>query len=388
MSEIIYFDNSATTAVSAAVAQTMYTVMRENFGNPSSVHIKGIEADKILKEARINILKALGERNPIQEQLIFTASGTESDNLAISGVMNYKSFSFTPRIITTDSEHPAVSEPIKFAEARGAEVVRLSTHGGIIDMDELKDALTPNTVLVSIMLANNETGAVYDVANAFRTVKELSPDTLTHCDAVQGFMKIPINVQKLGADLLTVSAHKINGPKGIGALYINHSLAIKKKLSPVILGGGQEHGMRSGTENLPGIAGFSCAVNEKKNSMAERAEKVTKLRNQIINSLPEEIKVNVPRGRYLPNIISITLPKIKSEVMLRYLSQYNICVSSGSACSAKHKNISPSLTAFGLDASAADSTLRISISSDNTSDEAEKFIQILNDGLNRLVRMR
>lgn len=388
MSDVIYFDNSATTAVSATVAQVMSDVIRDCYGNPSSVHKLGLEAEHILSDARTTVLSALGIRNTFGHRLIFTGSGTEADNIALLGTVRAKKHRVAPRIIITDSEHPAISEPAKALEEDGAEVVRLSTRGGVINMYELRAALTPNTVLVSVMLVNNETGAIYDLPSISETVRSVCPTALVHCDAVQGFMKLPISVQKLGVDMLTVSAHKINGPKGVGALYVAPGLIEKHRVSPIVFGGGQEGGMRSGTENLPGIAGFACAVKEKKDTIPQRSEKLSALREYILSRLPQEVCVNTPTGKHLPGIISITLPNIKSEVMLRHLSQYDICVSSGSACSSKRRSVNPVLLAFGLSNAQADSTLRISLSSDNTENEADRFIEVLCDGLSRLVRIK
>ena len=362
--------------------------MTQEYGNPSSVHGKGVTATNILTEARNAVLSSLGVRPRGSYTVFFTGSGTESDNMAVSGVLSAKNYRFKPRIITTDSEHPAVLSPIAEAEKNGFDVVRLSTRGGVIDMSELISALTPETVLVSVMLVNNETGALYDVKSIFSEVKRLCPNALTHCDAIQAYMKLPINISKLGCDLMTVSAHKIGAPKGVGALICENSLLTKKQLSPVIFGGGQEQGLRSGTENLPGIAAFSVAISEHKDKINENYERVSALREKLVSLLPEGVTVNVPQGEYLPHIISLTAEGIKSEVLVRALSSEGIYISAGSACSSKKLKTSTVLTAFGHTPDKADSTVRVSLSSHNTEEEIAIFANALNETLNKLVRKR
>lgn len=382
----IYFDNSATTRVYPDAAKAAFDEMTESFGNPSSVHTLGVEASKRLEKYRADIISSLGVRVRGNYSLFFTASGTEADNMAISGVIYSKKHRFTPRIITTDSEHPAVLNPILEAERRGFEVVRLSTVGGIIDENELRLALTPNTVLVSIMRVNNETGAVYDIGRLFSIVKDLCPDAITHCDAIQGYMKINCDPSKLNADLVSISGHKVGAPKGIGALVCHNSLITKKTITPIIFGGGQESTYRSGTENMPAIAAMSEAVRIKKGSAVADKEKVMAVREAIVSSLPDGVTVNIPKGEYLPNIISLTADGVKSEVLVRALSSEGIFVSAGSACSSKKLKTSTALTAFGLAPDVADSTFRVSISGENTVDEASVFCSVLGEILKRLAK--
>ena len=366
----IYFDNSATTRVTDRAAAKAAWAMSQVWGNPSSVHGKGVEAERLISEARTQLLRTLGIRHAGIGQLFFTGSGTEADNMAVSGVLYSKARRGTPRIITTDSEHPAVANPIREAEAKGFEVVRLSTVGGVIDPAELEAALTRDTVLVSIMRVNNETGAVYDVPSLFSLVKERVPEAVTHCDAVQGFLKIGCEPQKLKADLLTISGHKIGAPKGIGALYCVNSLLTKKILRPIVYGGGQENGYRSGTENVPGIVAFAEAANEHYPVMQDTLAHITAVREAFIAHLPEGVIVNQPRGDYLPHLISLQVPGIKSEVLVRHLSSEGIYLSAGSACSSKKLKTSAVLTAFGLTPAQADTTVRISLGRDNTVEEA------------------
>lgn len=384
----IYFDNSATTRVSSRAAAKAYEAMTEGWGNPSSVHGKGIDAEKCLTESRTRLKSALGVKNSRSHSLFFTGSGTEADNLAITGTVFNKNYRFRPRIVTTDSEHPAVLNPIREAEKQGFDVVYLSTVGGVIDLEELKRALTPETVLLSLMRVNNETGAVYDVARAFALAKEHCPEAVTHCDAIQAFMKLPCEVGKLGADLLSVSGHKIGAPKGVGALLCENSLLVKKKLRPIVYGGGQEEGYRSGTENVPGIVAFGEAVAERRETMAADTAYVRTLREYLLSVLPDGVTVNTPRGEYLPHIISLQAPGVKSEVLVRFLSAEGIYISAGSACSSKKLKTSTALTAFGLTPNEADSTVRVSLCYENTAEECDIFAETLAKALRQLARKR
>ncbi|MBR3966173.1 MAG: cysteine desulfurase [Clostridia bacterium] len=381
----IYFDNSATTALTEQVKRAMNEAM-ECYGNPSSLHSAGLEAEKILREARKSIAEALGVRSLRDSQLIFTSSGSEASNLAIFGSVYAKARRTANKIITTDSEHPSVENPMKKLEAEGFKIVRISTKGGELDMEMLcKEA--DGVLLASIMMVNNETGALYDVEKAFKIIKAKSPDAVCHCDAVQGFLKKKFTPQSLGADLITISAHKIHGPKGVGALYIDPDMIKKKKIVPYILGGGQEYGLRSGTENTIGIAGFGAAAKEGSASLDPSLEKMRELRNYIISNMPGEIKVNDPKNA-APHVVNITLPRIKSETMLHYLSSKGIFVSSGSACSSHSATPSSALIAFGLSPKDADCSLRISLCELNTKEDADALVYSLGEGLASLVRIR
>ncbi|MCL2516970.1 MAG: cysteine desulfurase [Oscillospiraceae bacterium] len=359
----IYLDNSASAPIRREVIDVMTHVYENIHGNPSSLHAAGFEAENVITEARRNILKAL----KMQGRIIFCGSGTEANNLAVSGTIRAKNRK-VKRIVTTDSEHPSILEAVKVLD--DVEVVFLSTKHGVIDIEEVKNAVNEDTMLVSVMLVNNETGAVYDVKTIFDAVKRINPAAVTHCDAVQGFGR----VCGINADLITLSAHKIHGPKGIGALFCKEQVITSKRLVSIIYGGGQERGFRSGTENTAGIAGFGEAVKYKAD---------INLRDHLIENLP--VKVNIPHGEYAPHIISITLPRIKSETMLHYLSGKGIYVSSGSACS-KNKR-SHVLLAFGLNEMEADCSLRISLSAFNTIEEIDRFIIELKNGLDSLIRM-
>ena len=261
----VYLDNSATTEVSPEAAKKAREAMELVWGNPSSLHSRGLDAERLVLEARENILRSLGitDRSAAKfGRLVFTGSGTEADNLAIFGTAYAKAQSRGGRIITTDSEHPAVLESCKALESEGFDVVYIRSRGGVLDMEQYMNALTPRTVIVSIMAVNNETGAAYDIKSAFDAAHKLSPDIVTHTDAVQAYSHIPFSPDRLGADLVTISGHKIHAPKGTGALIIRAELLKAKRIVPILRGGGQENGLRSGTENVPGIAGFGAAAAE------------------------------------------------------------------------------------------------------------------------------
>lgn len=381
----IYFDNSATTALSDSVKDAMRAAM-ECYGNPSSLHSAGLEAEKILREARKSIGEALGVRSLRDSQLIFTSCGSEASNLAIFGSVYAKTRRKANKIITTDSEHPSIENPMKKLENEGFKIVRIPTKNGILDMEMLENE-AEGVLLASIMMVNNETGALYDVEKAFKIIKAKSPDAVCHCDAVQGFLKKRFTAQSLGADLITISAHKIHGPKGIGALYIDPDMIKKKKIIPYILGGGQEYGLRSGTENTIGIAGFGTAVKEGFASLDSSITKMSELRECIIANMPDEIRTNLPQNA-APHVVNITLPRIKSETMLHFLSSKGIFVSSGSACSSHSSTPSSSLVAFGLSPKEADCSLRISLCEYNTREDADELISALGEGLSSLVRIR
>lgn len=382
---MIYFDNAATTPVGKTVADAVYRTMTEKWGNPSAAHGRGREAELELDAAHRIVKESLGVRRHDDGMLIFTGSGTEADNLAISGTLYSKNFRFTPKIVTTDSEHPAVARTVDEAGEKGFEVVRLSTKKGIIDFAELEAALDERVVLVSVMRVNNETGAVYPVKEIFESVRKKCPYAVTHTDAVQGYMKINCSPDYLNVDLVSVSGHKIGGPKGTGALWARQELVRSRRLRPIIFGGGQESAMRSGTENMPGIVGMAVAASL---FPACEGERVAELRNIIVSGLPEGVTCNMCGGEYLPNIISLLCRGVKSEVLVRFLSERGIYVSAGSACSAKKLKTSPALTAFGLSPDEADSTIRVSLSADNTEEECRMFLSELEDAVKALQRKR
>lgn len=392
--ELIYFDNSATSPLCSEAKAAMLAAM-DSYGNPSSLHTLGVEAEKIMSDARRLVLAAIGVKCPTkiaEKQLIFTSSGTESDNLALLGTAFAKNFAPGKKVIISDSEHPAVIEPAKELERRGFNVVRIPTKSGVPDYDLIAETADKNTVLASFMLVNNETGAVYDVKRISDIVKSANPDALVHSDCVQGFMKLRFTEKSLGADLITLSAHKINGPKGIGALFVSQSVLKSKKLVPIIFGGEQESGMRSGTENIVGIAGFGAAVKANCARLDENISHCAKIREYTIKSLSDKsrfpgVKLNLPTDKTAPHILSVRLPAVKSEVMLHSLSHAGIFVSSGSACSSNTGHASYVLSAFGLTSREADCTIRASFGPQNTIAEAERFLSELEFSLKSLVRI-
>ena len=391
--EQIYFDNSATTPLSGAARAAMTDAL-DCFGNPSSLHTLGVEAESRVYAARTQILAALGDKpaNRLDAgRLIFTASGTEADNLALIGAATAKNFT-GKKILVSDSEHPAVLEPAAELERRGFRVVRVPTVGGVPDYDYIAAEADRDTILASFMLVNNETGAVYDIRRISSIVKAANPRALIHTDCVQGFLKVPFTVKSLGADMITLSAHKIGGPKGVGALWTAPGILRGKKLSPVIFGGGQEGGLRSGTENTLGIIGFGAAAAAGSAALGETISRLSAMRERLISALTSDerfagVKLNLPPNA-APHILSVTLPSIKSEVMLHSLSEAGIFVSSGSACSSNTHHGSYVLRAFGLSDRDADCTIRISLGDVNQPDDAERFLAVFAESLKRLARMR
>lgn len=387
MKREIYLDNSATTPLSEASRKKIYE-MTEIYGNPSSLHSIGQSAEKTVAEARKIILSALGVRAR-EGELIFTSCGTEATALAILGSAHAKQRREALRILTSDSEHPSVQKNLEALEKEGFEIVRIPTKSGILDLDAIEASFDKKIFLASFMLVNNETGAVYKVGEAFARIKSKYPEAITHCDAVQGFMKIPFTPAGLKADLVTVSGHKLHAPKGVGALYISADMLKKKKITPFLLGGGQESGMRSGTENTIGIAAFGASVadiSERAHECRERFAELYSYASERISSLG--IKINRPSGEYASHILNVTLPNIKSETVLHFLSADGVFVSSGSACSSHSSTPSGTLISFGLTPAQADCSLRISFSEYNTKEDVDALYESLKSALARLVRIK
>ncbi len=385
---MIYLDNSATTPLSERVRAELSEAM-DAYGNPSSVHAEGLRAAALLGKARDRVLSSLGLRRTDGYKVIFTASGSEADNLAILCTARAKTHRVSDRIIISDSEHSAVSKTADAAAAElGMEVVRIPTVGGRLDMERYESELSKGAFLVSIMRVNNESGAVYDVERAFRMAKAARPETLTHCDAVQGFLRVECDPRRLCADMISISGHKIHAPKGVGALVVSPEVIKRRALSPVIYGGGQEDGLRSGTENMLGIVGLGAAAEEGALAFAENAAYMQGLYAYARERLSElDVKLNIPE---VPagHIINLTLPGIRSETMLHLLSSDGICVSAGSACSAHGGKKNGAMLAFGLTQKEADSTIRVSMSHYNTKNDIDALVDSLGRGLARLVRRR
>lgn len=374
MSQLCYFDYAATTPVRGEVIAAM-TAALEQFGNPSSRYPYGAQAAKRVKEDRATVAQALG---CAPDEVFFTSCGTEGDNWAIrKGVeMNRRK---GRHIVTTAVEHAAVLETCKDLEQQGYEVTYLKPDKtGHIAVDDLRAALRPDTALVSMMLVNNELGTVFPIAQCVQAVKNYDRGILFHCDAVQGFLKLPTVLTGLGTDLVTVSGHKLGAPKGVGALYVKKGV----RLRPLLTGGGQEEGLRSGTEATAQIAGFAEACRQ---IMADRTrlERTQAIKDYALDRLKAEIpKLEVISAGDAPHICAVTLPGYKSEVVVRVLGDQGVCISSGSAC---HKG-KPShvFAALGLPKPWLDGALRISFSPDSTRDEADRLVSALKGAADRL----
>ncbi|MBQ9415341.1 MAG: cysteine desulfurase [Clostridia bacterium] len=386
---MIYLDNSATTPLCPEARLAIEQAM-DCYGNPSSLHARGLEAFTLLQKARGEVRTSLGLGNADKSLLVFCGSGSEATNLALFGVCRAKTRYPKKTILTTDGEHPSVENSLRQLEKEGFRVVRIGTRRGILDRDAIRKELEAGDVfLLSMMAVNNETGCVYDVPEIARMAKEYDPGILVHCDAVQAYGKLDIRPARQGLDLVTVSAHKIHGPKGVGALYVGADIMKRKQLVPLVQGGGQEYGLRSGTENLPGIVGFGAAARVMTLCREKDAVHFEDLKRTLKESLEGSgIVFHESAGTSAPHIVSLEVPGVRSETMLHYLSSRGICVSAGSACSAKKKEPSRALLAFGLDEKAADSTLRISFGRYNTKEETAELSAALRQGLQNLVHRR
>ena len=390
MKRQIYLDNAATTKIHPEAMAQYVRVSEEIWGNPSSLHSFGNDAERIINASKQTILYTLGAKDA---EIVFTASGTEANNLAIIGrALSKDRYKKGAKIITTLGEHASVSEPLAALKKQGFKVTELSTKNGLLCTEELLRELTPDVILVSIMMVNNETGAVYDIPTVARAMKAKCPEAILHVDATQGYMKIPFTKSGIGADLITVSSHKIGGPKGVGALVIDKDVIKKKGLSPIVYGGGQGGGLRSGTENVPGIAAFAKAAELAYEKRSESIAKMQSLRDLLIKSLAEDerladISPTLPKN-HAPHILNITLPSIKSETMLHFLSSEGIFVSSGSACSSHGAHLSSALGAYGRSNEEADSSIRISFSAENCEDDVRALTEALAGGLSKLARIK
>ena len=387
-----YLDNSATTPMCTAAKEKMADVMQNTFGNPSSLHSLGMEAEKTVNEARDRIFAAIGAKKlgKVKPQmLVFTSSGTEANNLALIGTATAKERRKGGKIIIGETEHPSVTETAKYLASIGFRVVSIPSPKGVWDMEKYRAELTQDTVLVSAMLVNNETGAVNDIASIAKLAKAKNPDVIIHCDAVQGFLKLSESLASVPADMISISAHKIGGPKGVGALFLREKVLTTKSLVPFVHGGGQESGMRSGTENTIGIAGFGAAAEYGSKNLSASLAKFKELRGLaeklIAEKLPD-VRVNIPEAKHADHIMSITLPGVRSETMLHFLSSKGVFVSSGSACSSNSGHKSHVLLSFGLTEKEADSTVRVSFGVQNTAEDVENLVNSLAEGLASLSR--
>ncbi len=377
-----YLDNSATTRCSERAAEMVMKVMREDFGNPSSMHTKGVEAEHYIRDAKEFFAKNL---KVDEKEIYFTSGGTESNNLALIGtaMANRRSGN---HLITTSVEHASVGNPMKYLEEQGFEVTYLPVdQDGIVSLEALKEALRLETILVSVMYVNNEVGAVQPVDEIAKLVKDYDSKIIFHVDAIQAYGKYRIWPKKEGIDLLSVSGHKIHGPKGTGILYVNSKL----KIHPIILGGGQQKGMRSGTENVPGIAGLAEAAKECYENLDEKVDRLYALKERFVKQIEqlEDVKVNGRTGRdSAPHIVSVSFRDVRSEVLLHALEEKGIYVSAGSACSSNKPAVSHTLKSMGIEKDLLGSTLRFSFCFETTEEETDYCVRELQELLPMLRR--
>lgn len=371
----VYLDNSATTRVFPSVAALMTKIMCEDYGNPSSMHYKGVEAERYIRYAKEVIARNLKVN---EKEIFFTSGGTESDNLALIGtaMANQRA---GKHLITTSIEHPAVLQTMKYLETQGFSVTYLPVDkNGQIKLEDLQQAITNETILVSVMHTNNEIGSLQPIAEAGALIKKMNSGIVFHVDAIQGYGKFRILPKKMEIDILSVSGHKIHGPKGIGFLYVNDKIKIK----PIIYGGGQQNGIRSGTENVPGAAGLAKAIEEVYLNLEEKTERLYWLKEKFIQGITdiEGLTINGLTGKLsAPHVVSVSVEGVRSEVLLHSLEERGIYVSAGSACAATHAIISATLKAIGLKKELMDSTIRFSFSVFTTTEEINYTIQTMYD---------
>lgn len=369
----VYLDNSATTKAYPEVARLVADIMTEDYGNPSSMHLKGVEAEKHIKYSKKTIAGIL----KVQEKEIFyTSGGTESDNWALIGTA-YANYRMGNHLITTRIEHPAVLQTMEYLKGQGFEVTYLPVDSmGRIRLEDLEKAMRRDTILVSIMYVNNEVGAIQPIEQAGALIKEINPRTLFHVDAVQGFGKLRLLPKKWNIDMVSVSGHKIHGPKGVGFLYIDE----KVKIKPIIFGGGQQRNFRSGTENVPGAAGIGKASELIYRDLDEDTKRLYRLKKYFVEELSRmpHIYINGPQDETgAPHIVSASIAGIRSEVLLHALEEKGVYVSSGSACSSHKHTVSATLESMGIEKQLMDSTLRFSFSVFTTKEELDYALDCL-----------
>lgn len=377
----VYFDNSATTRVLDKVVAAMDQMMTENYGNPSARHIMGVKAENAVKQAAAQVAKTLKVK---EKEILFTSGGSESNNMALIGtaLANRRA---GKHIIASNIEHPSIYNTLGFLEEMGFEVTYLQVDGkGHVDLEQLKQSLRPDTILVSVMYVNNEVGAIEPIEEIASLVHGRNPAILLHVDAIQAYGKLVIHPKKQGIDLLSVSAHKFHGPKGVGFLFIDGRV----KIHPLLYGGGQQKDLRSGTENVPGIAGMGAAAQEMYTDHQEKVDYITGLKDYMIDRMGqlEGVTVNSLKGNQgAPQIVSAGFAGVRSEVLLHALEEKGIYVSSGSACSSNHPAISGTLKAIGVKKELLDSTLRFSFGLFNTKEEIDYCMEAL-EGLLPVLR--
>lgn len=371
----VYLDNSATTKPYDSVVDVVTKTMKEDFGNPSSLYALGLHAEKILKRSRLVIAESIGASS---DEVFFTSGGTESDNVAIFGAWESRKRQGN-RILTTSVEHPAVLKALEYLQTQGAEVIYLPVNtDGILDMDAFRAALNKNTILVSVMHVNNETGAIMPLEEIANEIEKTGSNAIFHTDAVQSYGKLDTDVKRIGVDLMSLSGHKICGPKGVGALYRKKSL----HLPPLLYGGGQESGLRSGTENVPGIAGFAQAVRKQQEEEIQKSKQVACVKAYLTEALKENIryiKINTSQNSS-PFILNVSFCGCRGEVILHMLEQHEIYISTGSACSSKKRG-SHVLEAMGLSEEEKQSAVRFSFSSENTIAQIDYVMEKLKEAV-------
>lgn len=372
----IYLDNAATTKPCGEAVSAAVDAMTENYGNPSSLHRAGLDAQLAVDRARKAIAASIGADS---SEIYFTSGATESNNLALRGISAAYGRK-RRKIVISSVEHASVDETASALEKNGFEIVRISPRDdGRFYADDFISACDENTCLVSMMLVNNETGYIMPVRETFMAVKRSYPEIITHCDCVQGYMKLPIKAASLGADLISLSAHKIHGVKGVGAIYIKKGV----RVIPIVTGGKQEKGIRSGTESVPLIAAFGAAVDKFRPTIAERYERVSQLKSHLLGKMGgiENVAVNSPSDGS-PYVINISAVGKRSEIMLHFLESKGIYVSSGSACSKGQQ--SGVLGEFGISGKRADGAVRISITAQTTEEELDEFVEALAEGMTKI----
>ncbi|MBO5114311.1 MAG: cysteine desulfurase [Lachnospiraceae bacterium] len=371
----VYLDNSATTRCFDEVAELMTKIMCEDYGNPSSLHRKGVQAEQYIRYAKETIAKNLKVN---EKEIFFTSGGTESDNLALRGCA-YANCRAGRHLITTQIEHPAILQTMKQLEEEGFRVTYLPVdEKGCIRPEDLQRAITGETILVSIMHTNNEVGSLQPIEEAGALIKRMNPRILFHVDAVQGYGKFRILPKKMHIDLLSVSGHKIHGPKGIGFLYVDE----KVKIKPILFGGGQQNGLRSGTENVPAIAGLAKAIEIVYSKLDREVEELYQIKEAFVEGVKQipDVFVNGHPGRDgAPHVVSVSFQGVRSEVLLHALEDKGVYVSAGSACSAHKPQPSATLQAMGIDKELLGSTIRFSFSAFTTMDEISYTLQCLYD---------
>lgn len=381
---VIYLDNAATTPVLPQVAEAMTELLLREFGNPSSLHRLGLDAEKRVEKARTAISQALSCQ---VEEVYFTSGGTEGNNLLLKGAVQARKRQGR-HVLTTPVEHPAVLDTLQALHQTGSIELELIPvdQDGIVILSELEKRLRNDTILVSVMMVNNETGSIQPIEDIARILKNRKSPCLFHVDAIQGAGKLPTDVSKMQVDLMTVSAHKLHGPKGSGAVYIRKDVQIP----PLLHGGGQERGIRSGTENVPGIVGFGVAVEHARSVRDEALERVKRLKQMAWEMVKEKIPeahLNGSLERTSPYILNMGFPGVRGEVLVHYLEADGVYVSTGSACSSRKRIVSHVLEAMGVPEPVADGSIRVSFSHLTTEQEVELFVGALTKSLSELRRL-